>query len=212
MGTRARREREKDERRRDILDQAKAIFRRNGYSGTTMRQIASACELAAGTIYLHYRDKNELFAELVIEGHDLLIKRLEKALGPTLGRDSGERMTDAFIDFAVAYPEYFELMFFVAQREGRGVLDVVEDTFSDTYLRLKKQQQRCLELAFNAIRASAPEADEAEVMLTAEAAWSMIAGVVHFFLKEGQSSFLTVSRQARKILVSYFQIMGKSAG
>ena len=78
METKTRRQREKDERRKLILEKAQELFRSNGFSGTTIRQIAQASELASGTIYLYYKDKNHIFLELINEGYDLLIDELKK--------------------------------------------------------------------------------------------------------------------------------------
>ena len=50
METKNRRQREKDERRKLILEKAQELFRSNGFSGTTIRQIARSCELATGTL------------------------------------------------------------------------------------------------------------------------------------------------------------------
>jgi len=208
MGTRARRDREKQQRQQDIRESAKTLFRHKGLAGTTIRDIAAACELASGTIYLYYRNKDEIFADLLVEGHDLLIQRLEKALDSVKPSKRGGALIDAFFAFAVDNPAYFELMFFVAQREGKGILDVAAPA-GVFHQRLQQQQQRCLELASTAIRGTAAKAGDEAVFLTAEAAWSMLAGVVHYFLKEGPGLFEPVSRQARKILLNYFERMDK---
>ena len=68
METKNRRQREKDERRKLILEKAQELFRSNGFSGTTIRQIAQACELATGTLYLYYKDKDHIYLELINEG------------------------------------------------------------------------------------------------------------------------------------------------
>jgi AcrR family transcriptional regulator len=47
---------------RDILDAAMGCFMRRGIAATTMKQIAAAAGLAVGTLYLYYRDKDEVIA------------------------------------------------------------------------------------------------------------------------------------------------------
>jgi AcrR family transcriptional regulator len=48
-----------------VLDAAAKIFRDYGYAGTTMRAIAEEAELKAGSIYYHYRSKDELIAAVL---------------------------------------------------------------------------------------------------------------------------------------------------
>ena len=57
MGTKERRERERRELRRKILDAARALFVEQGYDAVTMRKIAQAIEYSPTAIYLHFRDK-----------------------------------------------------------------------------------------------------------------------------------------------------------
>jgi type II secretory pathway pseudopilin PulG len=43
-----------------VLDAAAKIFRDYGYAGTTMRAIADEADLQAGSIYYHYKSKDDL--------------------------------------------------------------------------------------------------------------------------------------------------------
>ncbi len=71
--TQKRKQREKEARREEILDAAAVIFSRKGYAATTLDQIAAEAELAKGTLYNYYKDKQDLVMSLVIRG-DLHIK------------------------------------------------------------------------------------------------------------------------------------------
>jgi len=201
MSVQARRKREKEQRKQLIRECAKDIFRKKGFNGTTIRDLAQACELATGTIYLYYHDKNELLADLLVEGHALLIEKLEHVIESTPPALQLEKLIDVFLEFATTSPEYFELMFFVVQREGHSILDVVPKE-GTTYQELQRQQQHCLQLAATAIRNRGGNADERKIFLTSEAAWSMMAGVVFFFRKEGTELFTPVSLQAKEMLLN----------
>lgn len=67
MGIVQRKEREKEEMRRLILDAALRLFREHGYDGVSIRNIAEAIEYSPGTIYLYYKDKSEIFFALQFE-------------------------------------------------------------------------------------------------------------------------------------------------
>ena len=55
-----RRERNKQEKRRRILAAAGRLFRRKGFAATTTQEIATAAGIAAGTLFLYARSKEDL--------------------------------------------------------------------------------------------------------------------------------------------------------
>lgn len=55
-----------------ILDAAYDLFLSQGYSATSMRQIAERADLALGGIYNHFAGKDEIFQALIIEKHPYL--------------------------------------------------------------------------------------------------------------------------------------------
>src|SRR5262245_34396853 len=59
------RERQKAGRRRDILDSAAALFKRDGFAATSIEQIAELAELSAGTVYNYFPSKGDLLLALV---------------------------------------------------------------------------------------------------------------------------------------------------
>src|SRR3569833_4164114 len=72
MGTTERREREKQRRRDDILNTARTLFLDKGFRDTTIDDIARSAELARGTIYLYFENKEEIYATILEEGLDIL--------------------------------------------------------------------------------------------------------------------------------------------
>ncbi|MFO7586266.1 MAG: TetR/AcrR family transcriptional regulator [Anaerolineales bacterium] len=61
-----------DQTRQNILDAAYELFLSQGYSATSMRQIASQAGLALGGIYNHFASKDEIFQEVIIAQHPYL--------------------------------------------------------------------------------------------------------------------------------------------
>ena len=64
MGIQERKERERERRRQQIIVAAKRVFSKNGFSRTTMEDIAKEAELSPGTLYLYFKNKEELYASL----------------------------------------------------------------------------------------------------------------------------------------------------
>ncbi len=83
MGIQERKEREKERRRQQILVAAKRVFSEKGYSRATMEDIANAAELSPGTLYLYFKNKEELFASLSLRILQYMIIRLEQVESDT---------------------------------------------------------------------------------------------------------------------------------
>ncbi|MHB2167973.1 TetR family transcriptional regulator [Alsobacter sp. R-9] len=62
-----------------LLDAAAKIFRDYGYAGTTMRAIAEEADLQAGSIYYHYKSKDELIGEVLDIGINAVIDSVRNA-------------------------------------------------------------------------------------------------------------------------------------
>jgi AcrR family transcriptional regulator len=56
-----------NDQRQAILDQAARLFARQGYSATSMNQVAQACGLSKATLYHYYRDKYSLLVSIADE-------------------------------------------------------------------------------------------------------------------------------------------------
>ncbi|MGZ3437903.1 MAG: TetR family transcriptional regulator [Polyangia bacterium] len=63
-----------------ILGAGLLLFARNGYHGTSIRDIGEELELKAANLYAYFKSKEHLLAELVRIGHEEHHARLRKAL------------------------------------------------------------------------------------------------------------------------------------
>ena len=87
MGILERKEREKELRRKQITDAAEKVFAAKGFGGATIEQIAEEAELSPATLYLYFKNKDELYASLNLKMLKVLIEKMEnlyhrKDLGP----------------------------------------------------------------------------------------------------------------------------------
>ena len=111
MGVKERKERQKTEMRQAILEAALKLFSDDGYDNVTMRKIADEIEYSVGTIYLYFKDRDEIFFELHKMGFEEFYKRQLAIQNVT---DPFQRLTDhglAYIQFAIDQPQYYDLMF-----------------------------------------------------------------------------------------------------
>lgn len=80
MGTAERRERERNEREELILDQAERLLLERGYQGWNMDELAQAVEYSKGTLYLHFKTKEDLLVALSSRALRLRGDLFERAL------------------------------------------------------------------------------------------------------------------------------------
>jgi len=120
MGITERREREKEEVRRKILDAARALFEAEGYDRVTMRRIAEAIEYSPTTIYLHFEDKDDLVRALCHEDFGRLLEALSLIPPAADPVEAIRQLGRAYVGFAVNNPNHFRFMFMSAHQKDES--------------------------------------------------------------------------------------------
>ena len=81
MGIQERKKRERERRRQQIIVAAKRVFSEKGFLKTTMEDIAKEAELSPGTLYLYFKNKDELYASLslrILQYMNIRLKDVKK--------------------------------------------------------------------------------------------------------------------------------------
>jgi TetR/AcrR family transcriptional regulator len=117
MGIIERKEREKEQRRSDILDAAEKVFFKKGFEQATMDDVATQAELSKGTIYLYFKSKEELYIAIGMRAHRELRHMFEKAVNPDKTViDNILEVGKAFVRFSGERSDYFKtLVYFEAE-------------------------------------------------------------------------------------------------
>ena len=102
--SRRRREQQKEDLRRTILDAAAGLFLEHGYEALSMRQIAERIGYSATTIYRYYEDKDDLLFAIVQEG----FQRFGGGAAPLARLQA---LGHAYVEFGLRNPVYYQLMF-----------------------------------------------------------------------------------------------------
>ena len=75
-----RKEREREARKQDILEVAARFFSERDFHEVTVDEIAEAVGLSKGTLYLYFKNKDDLFYTIVVEKTQSLLRRLQEAV------------------------------------------------------------------------------------------------------------------------------------
>ena len=207
MGTQERRARERQVRHEQILNAARTLFWKQGFGRTTMPDIAAAAEVAPGTLYLYFPSKDALYIELLIEGYAKLLADLQLAANnPGAPDRRAAALIDAFLHFAETEPQYFDIIFFVLQQEIGGPQQTLTP---DQITRLQAAEDACKRVAAEVLREEPGRKKDPALRVTVDAVWSMLAGVVFFWRRDGASTFTTVGRRAKRLVLTALFAAGK---
>ena len=111
MGVNERKLRHKEDLKKEILKAARELFSEQGWESTSIRNIAEKIEYSPATIYLYYKDKNEIIFDLHREGFRLLVNYLSVLNGVTEPFERLKAMGRAYIRFALENQDMYKLLF-----------------------------------------------------------------------------------------------------
>lgn len=110
MGIEERKQREKQERKEVIKKAAKELFLTKGFEATSMRNIAQLAEYSVGTIYLYFKDKNDLLLTLHNDAFGNMMNELLSNEPKETAFENLEALGYNYIKFGFENPELYDLM------------------------------------------------------------------------------------------------------
>lgn len=121
MGISERRQREKEQRKTDIIDAAERLFFSRRYEEVSMDDIARAVELNKATLYLYVESKEALFATIVLRGVRIMEEQFLTCMEQQVtGIAKVALMGRAYSRFSEEYPEYLRLIHFYGSARFSG--------------------------------------------------------------------------------------------
>lgn len=176
MGVAERREREREQLRANIIDAARDLLLEVGLAGLSMRSIAERIEYSPATIYLYFRDKEELLEAVMEAGftrlHEVVMAELERAGPDATWPEQYGAMGRAYARFAVENPAYFRIMF-----ELPGTRQLGREERPTIHPDALEQSEHMIRRAVEAGQFWVPDARR-----TAIYGWGLIHGLVTLYL------------------------------
>lgn len=115
MGSKDRRQREIDDLRHRILRTAADLVAEVGHERLTIRMLAGRIEYSPRTIYLYFKDKDDLLRQIVEYGFSYTARRIPSAdeLETTSPRILMERIVRDHVAMALANPNFYRIMIYL---------------------------------------------------------------------------------------------------
>lgn len=174
MTVKQRREREKEEMRTLILDSAHKLFLDKGFDEVSIRNIAEAIEYSPATIYLYFKDKNEIFHALHQEAFRFYNEfniELPAIKDPF---DRLVKMGEKYFEFMNLHPKYYNIMFLMeAPMQNEECIDDWEEG-AKAHSFLEQTVLECMEKGYLAAE------DHRVLALTI---WSYMHGICSLIIR-----------------------------
>jgi AcrR family transcriptional regulator len=110
IGIAERKNRERLNRKIDILNAAERIFYKKGFENSTMDDIAKEAEFTKKTIYSYFKSKEELYFEIMLSGFNVLNALFDETIGENIEISEIEKINKfgtVYIEFSRNFPGYF---------------------------------------------------------------------------------------------------------
>ena len=142
-----------DATREQILEQAARLFAAKGYPGTSMNEVAEACEVSKPTLYHYVRDKHELLVQICEDHVQTLAALVEDVQGQDLAPEP--HLRELIRRFVQEYGE--------AQFQHRVLTEDVKFLQDDDRARLLVVERQVVAAFADAVAAVRPELEAARL-------------------------------------------------
>ncbi|MCC3771774.1 TetR/AcrR family transcriptional regulator [Streptomyces sp. UNOC14_S4] len=157
--------------RRKLFEAAVTLIAEQGFSTTTVDEIAERAGVAKGTVYYNFASKSVLFEELLRHGMELLTDALQRAADEMAERGGGgvealDAMVRAGLDFIARYPALAQLYAAELWRTNRA--------WQPTLTQLRQRAVAVIASVLEEAVTAGELSTELDVPLTAAAVFGMV--------------------------------------
>ncbi len=161
--------------REKILSCASELCLSEGVDAFSMRKLARAVGVTAPALYRHYESKEEVLLDVVNEAYRLHMEYLSGALVGATPLERFELAGQAYLNFAMEHPRFYELLFTYA--EVLGLEEIPEGTLARARAAGHFWQDRVRELMAAGLL---EEGDPDQVSATM---WAFAHGLISLYLR-----------------------------
>lgn len=211
MGTTERKEREKEQKKAMMLEAAEYLILEKGLDQLNMDEVAERAEVSKGSLYVYFKNKNDLVLGICNKATGILNTEIAKVLTKDLpGLDMVYEIGATFLNFVREHPEYFRAMrFFDNLKES----DTLEE--SEFVLSCQENMQNSFTCMVRAIQVGMqdgsinPDYDPKELAVLL---WSTSHGMVNLaYLHQNTPHFQLMDQhgiQLDSVMDNYMKLIG----
>jgi TetR/AcrR family transcriptional regulator len=147
-----RKEKEREIRSKDIIDTAEKLFFSKGFDNVSMNDIAEQTEMARGTLYLYFKNKNDIYAAIAIRAAKILGEMFSEVPKDLTGIEKIRALSSTYYQFYKKHTGYYhayyhsgvfdyknsknmELLKEVRKINFQVISDVIREGFADSTIR-----------------------------------------------------------------------------
>jgi len=119
--------------REQISAATQELYLEHGIDGVSMRKVAERVGVSAPALYRHFKNKDELLSEIVVQGLKILEGYLQSAMEAGTPFERLTRMIDGYLDFAMAEPKYFDFAFLTPSHDINRFADELAKPHAATF-------------------------------------------------------------------------------
>jgi len=132
MGITERKQREKEQRKKEIIDAAETLFFSREYDDVSMDEIANIVELNKATLYRYFKNKEALFSAIVLRGIRILNKMYRECMETQVpGMTKVALLEETYYRFTCQHPDYQRLIKYYGMErfntENPGFTGILEE-------------------------------------------------------------------------------------
>ncbi len=204
MGIAERKEREKQQRREEIIQAAEQVFFSKGFDRATMDDIAEEAELSKGTLYLYFMSKEDLHMAVARKAiHLLRVVTSNAAEGEGTALEKLGKIGRACIEFSRTHPDRMKAIMTLEELEPMALSvstsDVQEMIFKESTVG------SVIELVEQGVHEKLIRAD-IPALLVAHTLWMTVLSVIRFVtMKSALLEVLGLSQD--QIFASHFELV-----
>jgi AcrR family transcriptional regulator len=186
-------EKQKLEIRKAILDASMKLFMEQGFENVSIRKIADLIEYSPTTVYLYFKDKNEILYNL----HEIGFQKMAEYTADLWTIKNPlvrlHKMGEYYIRFGLENPAFYDLMFILqAPMETLQGMENCEWKSGDEALgKLKETLQECMDKDLII---------KGDIDAMAITTWSLVHGMVALAIRNRFDKVVTGDQQATVLM------------
>ncbi len=180
MGVKERKAREFKRREEEILETAYLLLTEMEPGKMTMEMIATKAEIGRGTIYKHFKSKDEIYASLILRRREKYMDRLREFKKEEKGNQYEQQLIRSYMEYCLDDPEAFKV-------HKRCINHCVRENLSPEIVEaLNDQQEEKIRLVEDIIRSRSDDSRVAsdDLIYFICAGWGMQRGAIDALLED----------------------------